>query len=248
MKNFTCLISLSFIFISTHAAAAECNQDNVAKKLQEIEIAQLLQNAPTFKHGLDSGAISLSFENISNKDGYCSSELKLTLPQNDINEVNLHLDQYPAKRILLGAQGYRIPETTVSSASFYFELGPDGSIKPLNNKNISLKDLHQSVQYIYELLAQLRAAFNPNQMNQEVWSTELSAILIDTCKAKLTAKEMDLNLACQCQEAKIRQRISPYKMALIDYVNNQPYSAATGTLNSYLEFTSAVNRECGLKK
>lgn len=59
--------------------------------------------------------------------------LQITFPQQDIDEVNAVLDAQLKRRILLGAQGYSVPETTISQVDYFYRLEGDNVI-PENDK------------------------------------------------------------------------------------------------------------------
>src|SRR6478735_5337890 len=82
-----------------------CSDAATLATLQNLESVKFLENAPTFKHAWEDKAIQLEFVNpIANNQPTaqdCVATLQLTLPQQDLDEVNTYLDENPAKRILL---------------------------------------------------------------------------------------------------------------------------------------------------
>ncbi|HSR02945.1 MAG TPA: hypothetical protein VLM20_09140, partial [Methylophilaceae bacterium] len=103
------LLQASFVF-------ANCLSDEQIKQLEKQEIDYLSEKIPpAFKHGLASNIIKIAIQKV---DSDCKARLTVELPQSDLEEANAVLDAQPAKKIMLGAQGYTLPQKTMHEAIF----------------------------------------------------------------------------------------------------------------------------------
>lgn len=233
---------IAAFLISTSQITMACDNENGLKNLQAKEANKLLENAPSFRHGWEDGKIKLAFVSPKSVEGRCELNMQLELPQNDLDEVNAYLDKNPAKRILLGAQGYSIPESHLVSTPYQYT----NSYTASNDGNKPLSDLHHSLEFMYQLLAQLRAEVSDSDSNHQPWTQTTINKELQTCKTKLTAP--DLEQACQCRIEKLSQKVSDRQMELVNFILEHPYSAATGSLIAYTELSKNINFSCSLKK
>ena len=58
----------------------------------------------------------------------------------------------------------------------------------------------------------------------------------------------NLENACACHVSAFEKTISPKQMELIAFIEQQPYSKATGALASFVEYEVQVAHKCGLSK
>jgi hypothetical protein len=239
------LSSLLFSLCLTPAWA--CDQAALHADLMSRESRLLLDNAPTFRHGWEDGSIQLAFKDLQVQDEACHATMQLTLPQTDLDEVNAYLDQNPAKRILLGAQGYAIPENRVLQVDYRYQAKGD-AVVPNNADNKPLSDLHHSIEFMYQLLAQTRADVTAASRNTQPWSAERKAEQAKRCAETLKANGASTETACGCRIEKLEQLISMRQLDLVDFLLQQPYSTATGALIGYTEQSKAINHSCGLSK
>ena len=231
------LVSI-FAFLMTYPVIA-CDLSKESKKLIEIESNKLLGNAPTFKHAFEDKAIKVNLSNAIADQGYCVATLILTLPQQDLDEANLHLEANPAKKILLGAQGYAIPEKTINEVLYRYQL-INGAPQPMVAENVELKSLYNNIEYTYQLLAQLRISIEELPKNTISWSYDETKREFLSCMKDKVYSEAQ----CNCRVKKLSDSLSPRKMELINFIQSQPYSVATGAMNSYLQFSKNINESC----
>lgn len=230
-------IILTCLLLTQQAIA--CDTASLIPQFQAHETKVLLENAPTFKHAWEDKAILLQLQ--ASPVSPCVIAMQLALPEQDINEAKQHLDANPSKRILLAAQGYALPEA--SQNSVLVELNAQGQ---LTENNATLKQLHSNIEYMYQLLAQLRSEYKPNQSNTVAWAHEQKQALMTQCAKQYRAD--NLENACACRASAFEKTISPRQMELIDFIQQQPYSKATGALASFVEYDLQTAHSCGLSK
>jgi hypothetical protein len=240
-------ILTSLLYCLGIPSAWACDNATDQVKLFSLESKALLDNAPTFRHGWEDGNIQLKFKDHRTQAEGCQATMQLTLPQTDLDEVNAYLDQHPAKRILLGAQGYAIPENRIVAVDYRYQVKGDAVI-PSNADNKPLKDLHHSIEFMYQLLAQTRADITPASRNTQPWSAERKAQQAQRCAETLKAETAPIVSACDCRIEKLEQQVSMRQLELVDFLLEQPYSTATGALIGYTEQSKAINHGCGLSK
>lgn len=211
------------------AAAEPC--DAVLQRWQIQENAILAELAPVFQQGREDGIIQVELRSMPD----CTVELRLQLPASDLEQTRQYLEQNPAKRILMSAQGYAIPEQTESVVT----------IAANDTHPAALKALNQGLEFMYQLLTQLRAHILANQQNQQAWPLELQQSQLHACRQAWRAT--DLTSACQCRLEQLSASISPRQMALITYLQEQPYATATGALSSFNTFSQSILHRCQLQ-
>lgn len=235
---FNKISALLLVFFVVNTANA-CDNNKDLRKLIQSETNKLLVNAPTFKHGLEDKEIQLTLSNAILDKGHCLAKFTLTLPQRDLDEANHYLNENPAKKILLAAQGYGIPEKTTNEVPYHYEV-IDGEPKPILAENTELKSLYNNIEYTYQLLAQLRINIDGIPKNSVSWTYDQTKNEYLSC-----VKSKDLSEAqCNCRVKKLSDSLSPRKMELINFIQSQPYSVATGAMNSYLQFSKSINESC----
>lgn len=237
-----CIFSLT----STHILAA-CDDTATIAALKKIESAKLLENAPTFRHAWEDNAIQLEFidakVNSQSAVPSCVATLQLTLPQPDLDEVNSYMDENPAKRILLGAQGYTIPESIINKVDYFYSI-ENKQVMPINQSNQALNSLHSNIEFMYQTLAQERVVLKKSVKNTQTWTEEAKKAELESCKRTYQVAAGDLESACTCRLDTLSNTISPRQMELINFIQKQPYSAATGALNSYAYASKEINNDC----
>ena len=243
MKRLIAIV-LSFLVMNYQNALACADSDDMAQ-LKQIESEKLLSNAPTFKQAWIEKTISIKFTPKRTIDNQCMASFEIQLPQKDIDEATQHLDQNPAKRILLAAQGYAVPDKISIETPFYYQM-TNGRAVPSELKNTELKSLHNNLEYTYQLLAQLRANVDEKSVNETSWSTEEINAAIQTCRDKQSSKSEAVNF-CPCRIEQLSKNISAKQMELINYIETQPFSVATGSLNVFQKLSEKVNHECSTK-
>jgi hypothetical protein len=215
---------------------------NDVSALYAAESAKLLENAPTFKHAWEDKTAQLSFSDAKSTPDGCVATMQLTLPQQDLDEVNADLNDNPAKRILLAAQGYTIPEKATSRVEYFYQM-QDGKAVPTHN-NQALNSLHSSLEYMYQNLAQQRIALKKGVKNTVAWDDAFKQTEHAQCKQKFTVAVGNLDFACTCRVDNLSRILSPRQMELVRFIESQPYSAATGALNAYTHTSKEINEDC----
>ncbi len=243
MKRLIAIV-LSFLVMNYQNALACADSDDMAQ-LKQIESEKLLSNAPTFKQAWIEKTINIKFTPKRSVDDQCMASFEIQLPQKDIDEATQHLDQNPAKRILLAAQGYAVPDKTSIETPFYYQM-TNGKVVPSETKNTELKSLHNNLEYTYQLLAQLRANVDEKSVNETPWRTEEINAAIQTCRNKQSSKSEAVNF-CPCRIEQLSKNISAKQMELINYIETQPFSVATGSLNGFQKLSEKINHECSTK-
>lgn len=243
MKHFIAIV-LSLLALNFQSALA-CNDDDAMAQLNQIESEKLLSNAPTFKQAWIEKTISIKFTPQKTSDNQCMASFEIKLPQVDIDEATQHLDQNPAKRILLGAQGYAVPDKTSIEIPYHFQMA-NNKVVPIDLKNTELKSLHNNLEYTYQLLAQLRANVDEKSINQTAWSTQETNSAIQNCQNQASSNS-DTSKFCACRIEQLAKNISAKQLELINYIETQPFSVATGSLNGFQKLSEKINQECSTK-
>ena len=231
-------ICLSILLVLANTPLFACNNPEIRQLVQKTEHDKLLGNAPTFRHAWNDQKISVSFSESQTKDDYCTMEMTIKLPNEDIKQVNQYLEANPAKRILLAAQGYGVPNESTTVEYFY---EPDGS--DLNEKNQALNQLHNNIEFTYQTLAQERAIIPDNASNKMPWSQAMVQTERTNCEAAAT-KQNQPNNHCTCRVEKLSDMLSERQMELVHFIQSQPFSAATGVLNNFNKISTNVNNVC----
>lgn len=214
-----------------------------AKALWAAESAKLLENAPAFKHGWEDQAIQLGFSDFKTTPTGCVATLQLTLPQQDLDEVNADMNANPAKRILLAAQGYEIPQQSINRVEYHYQL-VDGKVSAPAADNPARTRLYNNVEYMYQSLAQLRIALKKGIKNDTPWDSGLKQKEMAHCQSNYTVAVGNLEFACTCRVDNLSRLLSPRQMELVHFIESQPYSVATGALNSYAHTSKEINEDC----
>jgi hypothetical protein len=233
-----------FVFSMLFSTAYACEGAKVSDKLLALESQRLLKNPKAFAHGWQDGEIKLAFEQLASANDACIANMKLTIPQRDLDEVNAHLDQNPAKRILLGAQGYSVPSTTTVTVPYQFALvGED--VLARNEGNKALNDLNSSLQFIYQQLTQLRAELANDARNAEDWPATIVSTWKNQCLQEFVLLN-EVNTACSCKIDKLSAIYTGRQMELIEDLQSHPYSATSPALIRFREVSKQINTSCAL--
>lgn len=225
-----------------------CASTATIQALQTHQVSALLKNAPTLNHAWQDKKITLEWLDPKTTANGCEVTMQLTLPQQDLDEANADLSANPAKRILLGAQGYAVPEQTQNQAPYYYQVA-GSTVTPANDKNQAYQQLMSNVEYVYQNLAQLRTVVKADASNTEAWPETLTTNTVKECSATFSARgENNLNAACACRTDALKAKLAPRQFELVQFVTAQPYSAATGVLASYSTLSNTINDSCGLVK
>jgi len=233
-----------FVFSMLFSTAYACEGAKVSDKLLALESQSLLKNPKAFAHGWQDGEIKLAFEQLASANDACTGNMKLTIPQRDLDEVNAHLDQNPAKRILLGAQGYSVPNTATVTVPYQFAVvGED--IVARNEDNKALSDLNSSLQFIYQQLTQLRAELANDAKNTVSWPETTATKWKNQCIQEFVSLN-ESNSACGCKIDKLSGTYNGRQMELIEDLQSHPYSATSAALIRFRELNKQINKSCAL--
>lgn len=94
-----------------------CLKDEQLLKLVKKEQAYLLERVPpAFGDAVQAGLLKMEVR--AEQAEACSARLTFSLPNLDLDQARALLDADIAKKIMLNAQGYGLPETTNPSAVF----------------------------------------------------------------------------------------------------------------------------------
>lgn len=239
------LQSISVMAFATLSwGAFACDGTQVASQLHSLESSELLKNPTAFAHGWQDGDITLKFEGLSGAEN-CTATMQLNLPQRDLDEVNAHLDQNPAKRILLGAQGYQVPDSTVVKLTYQFAL-ENGQVASRNQGNKALSDLHSSLEFMYQLLTQLRAEVKADGQNTSPWPDKTKSQWLTQCQQAFTNNPADAGCACKVEN--LAKTYTARQMELIEHLQSHPYSATSAALIRFKELDKGINKSCGLSQ
>jgi len=233
-----------FVISMLFSTAYACEGTKVIEKLQAFETQNLLKNPKAFAHGWQDGEIKLVFEQLASTNDGCTASMKLTIPQRDLDEVNVHLDQNPAKRILLGAQGYSVPSTTTVTVPYKFAVvGED--IVARNESNKALNDLNSSLQFIYQQLTQLRAELANDAKITVSWHETTATKWKNQCLQEFASLN-ESDTACGCKIDKLSGSYTGRQMELIEDLQSHPYSATSAALIRFRELNKQINKSCAL--
>ena len=218
MKKYMLLLLSAY----TLSANAGCLDATALTQLEQTETAYLSSKIPpAFKHGVMAGEIQVKVLPDETKDA-CAAILKVTVPAADIQEANRVLDAQPAKKIMLAAQGYSVPEQTSNQASF----AVDPSTLKVSDadylQTAALGKLRASLELMYAFITQKRAAIQTDQQNTEAWPAEIKTAVINTCTKKQTQAQ------CECMADEYAKKIPAKQMEYIESINTNPYAVATG--------------------
>jgi len=169
----------------------------------------------------------------------------MTLPSDDLKEAQEILEKDPAKKILLFSQGYSLPDQTQLSASF--KVNPQTLEIAYKDKlqTNALGKLHASVEMMFALLSQSRAAAAADTSNPAPWSSPFASSAIETCKENQPA-ETDAQHACRCRIDQLSKHYGERTMENILYVQSNPFAEATGASAGFMQLQSEIDRRCKL--
>ena len=225
---------------------AACLNTTQLETLQQNEQKYLLNRIPpAFAHAVSDQLVTLKVT--EKQDEPCTALLTLSLPAAHLEEANAVLDAEPAKKIMLAAQGYAIPNTTQVEAAFRVAPTNLEIPAPETLQTAALGQLRASVEMVYSLITQARANVAENAQNTTPWSAAYQQANIQLCGEKYTVQTgQDKTAACACQAKALASHVSERQMAYIDYVRSNPYAMATGGSQYFARLESQAQLDCGL--
>jgi hypothetical protein len=224
------LINASFVF-------AGCLSSSQLSQLVQTETNYLVQKIPpAFKHAVQANEVTIAVESVDGEA--CQAKLLVTVPQADVNEANAVLDAQPAKKIMLNAQGYGLPENTKQEAVFMV----DASTLAIANADIlqtaPLGKLRASLELMYAFITQKRAEVLMEQKNTEPWPNETKQLVVSSCSAHQRPS------VCACMAEQYALTIPSNQMEYIQYIRNNPYALATGVNKDFEMIKQKVISVC----
>ncbi|HEY0562449.1 MAG TPA: hypothetical protein VGD04_03920 [Methylophilus sp.] len=227
---------------------ASCLNEAQLATLQQIETQFLLGRIPpAFAHALQDKQVKLAITEATDAADTCSAKLTVEVPADDLAAANRLLEADIAKKIMLSAQGYALPESTQLEA--VFKVDPVTLALPAKEglQVAALGKVRASVEMMYAMLTQAHANIDMNTPNTVAWSAEFLAQQLKACEETFAATA-NVQSACACRAEGIAKQVSERQMAYISYVKSNPYALATGATGTYDVLEKNVNLGCGLKK
>lgn len=230
------ITSFIILILQTSFVFANCLSDDQIKQLEKQEIEYLSQKIPpAFKHGLASNTIIITMQRV---DSDCKARLVVELPQSDVEEANAILDAQPAKKIMLGAQGYVLPQETNHEAVFNLNADkttiPDADILQTS----PLGKLRASLELMYAFLTQKRAEVTSTQTNNIAWPDQIRQQEITDCSVNQPSAD------CACIADQYALKIPANQMEYIQYIRTNPYALAMGSSQAYEEIKQTATKHC----
>ena len=234
----TCLSLLA----QAPVAMAACLDSAALARLQDSELQYMVQRIPpAFADALNDGLIRGEMRVDAQADATCSIHWQLALPADEIAEAQALLEAEPAKKIMLSAQGYQIPEHTPVTAIFTFNPTTQQPEHKDTLQTAPLGKLRASVELMYAMLTQARAN---GQSNPQPWSAPELQALQSSCQPLFqVAAEA---ASCQCYSQGIAAQFTPRQVRYNRYLMTNPYAFATGNGGAFKQLDKALQARCGL--
>jgi hypothetical protein len=222
---------------NTNLVFASCLSSSQLSQLGQTESDYLIQQIPpALKHAVHANEVTIAVESVDGES--CQAKLVVTVPQADVDEANAVLDTQPAKKIMLSAQGYGLPQGTQHEAVFTV----DTSTLEIANADIlqtaPLGKLRASLELMYALITQKRAELSESQKNTKPWPKETKQLVVSSCSAhqKLAV--------CTCIAEQYALTISSHQMEYIQYIRENPYALATGANQGFEAVKQKAESAC----
>lgn len=218
-------------------ALAGCLSSEQLGRLTQTEVEYLSQKIPpVFKHTLEQKQIKVDIQ-AADGDG-CEAKLVVKLPQADVDEANAFLDAQPAKKIMLSAQGYALPQGTDHQATFTVDANKLTIADADILQTAPLGKLRASLELMYAFLTQKRAEVTPSQSNDLPWPTAIKQQELANCSANKT------EAVCGCIIDQYALKIPANQMEYIQYIRTNPYALAMGADQVYEEVKQKAASVC----
>jgi hypothetical protein len=228
-----------FILLACHAtgAFAGCLSNDQLGQLTQKEVSYLTEKIPpVFKHTLQANQINVTVQGVD--DEACKASLVVMLPQADIDEANAILDAQPAKKIMLSAQGYALPQGTEHQAMFSVDSDKLAIADADILQTAPLGKLRASLELMYAFLTQKRAEVTQMQLNDVPWTNEIKQQELTNCGSSRTSA------VCACMVDQYALKIPANQMEYIQYVRTNPYALAMGANQVYEEIKQKAEVVC----
>ncbi|QVL44854.1 MAG: hypothetical protein KFB94_05945 [Methylophilaceae bacterium] len=225
------------VICQVSSAFATCLSDSQLGQLTQAEVAYLTQKIPpVFKHTLADKKIKVQIQAVE-LDG-CKAQLVVQLPQADVDEANAFLDGQPAKKIMLAAQGYALPQGIDHRAEFSVNVDQLSIADADILQTAPLGKLRASVELMYAFLTQNRAQLSATQRNDVPWSDAIKQQELSHCTSNTTIS------ACGCIVDQYALKIPEHQMEYIQYIRTNPYALAMGADQVYEEMKQNAASAC----
>jgi hypothetical protein len=226
-----------FSLLNGSVVLAACLSSSQLNALSEKETDYLSQKIPpAFKHALQANQLSIAIEAVEGE--HCLAKLVVNVPQAHLDEANAVLDAAPAKKIILAAQGYELPQTMMNEATF----NVDASSLVIPNPDIlqtaPLGKLRASLELMYAFITQKRADVTGNLQNTTPWPSALMQQVATSCNSSVSTS------VCACIAAQYATQLTPHQMEYIQYIRENPYALATGANNGFEAVKSQAESVC----
>lgn len=220
------LFIVLFSLLNANVVFAACLSSSQLETLTETETNYLRQKIPpAFKHALEAKEVSLAVEAVDGEA--CIAKLVVKLPQAHIDEANAVLDAQPAKKIMLGAQGYELPQKTVNEATFNVDSSSLAIASPDILQTAGFGKLRASLELMYAFITQKRAEVIGDQQNPDPWPSALTKQVVANCSEKTSAS------TCSCIAEQYATKLTAHQMEYIIYIRENPYALATGANDGF---------------
>lgn len=242
------LSGLILLVCAAPTAYAGCLNAAQLATLQQNETQFLLGRIPpAFAHALQDKQVTLQMTEATDSTEGCAAKFTVEVPAADLAEANALLDADIAKKIMLTAQGYALPESTKLEAVFKVDAVTLALPAKEGLQVAALGKVRASVEMMYAMLTQSHANIDMNTPNTVAWSADFKAQQLKACEDTFTATP-NVQSACACRAEGIAKQVTERQMAYISYVKSNPYALATGANNTYDVLEKNINLGCTLKK
>ncbi len=213
-----------FSILNGSVVLAACLSSSQLNELTAKETDYLsLKIPPAFKHALAANKVGIAVEAVDSDN--CFAKLVVKLPQADLDEANAVLDAEPAKKIMLGGQGYELPQNTENEATFKVDASSLAIANPDTLQSAPLGKLRASLELMYAFITQKRAVVDGDQTNDTPWPSTLTAQVVEGCKLSAAT--------CTCIAGQYAEKLTAHQMEYIQYIRENPYALATGANNGF---------------
>jgi len=218
-------------------AFAGCLSNDQLGQLTQAEVSYLTEKIPpAFKHTLQANQITVTVQAVDGDS--CKANLVVTLPQADIDEANAILEAQPAKKIILSAQGYALPQGTDHQAFFSVDATKLAIADADILQTAPLGKLRASLELMYAFLTQARAEVTQTQLNDVPWTNEIKQQELASCGANRSSA------VCACMVDQYALKIPANQMEYIQYIRTNPYAVAMGANQVYEEIKQNAEVVC----
>jgi len=226
-------------WILSHPVNA-CIDESAMKALADKEMQYMLKRIPpAFVDAVTDGVIQGKMMVVAADT--CQVRWQLMLPAGEIAEAQALLQADPAKRIMLSAQGYELPEKPVVTAEFSVDAA---NVQPRHEDTLQtgpLGKLRASVELMYAMLTQARAN---EQTSGRPWSAEELQSAQASCQQQFRAPQSAPN--CECYVQGLAEKYTLRQVRYNQYLSTNPYAFATGNGASFKRLDKSLKTHCGL--